>query len=84
MKSDSGDLEQVKELVRRADWLIKNFRFGDFYNTPGDKRRFLEEVVDSIVIPSDNSTNKEVQVKLKLPSPELVEAVTSLSMHITT
>lgn len=81
MKSDAGDLEQVRELISRADWLHRQFNYGDFSDVPEDKKRqLLEEIVDKVIIGGDN----QVEVRLKLPSPHLVEQIVSMSMHDTT
>jgi len=81
MKSDSGDLEQVRELVQRADWLHRQFNWGSFSDAPDDKKRqLLEEIVDRVIITGNNG----VEIRLKLPSPHLLESIASMSMHITT
>lgn len=81
MKSDGSNWQQIEELMARVDWLHNQFNWKDFSSAPDDqKRRLLEEVVDRIVVDGNNA----VEVRLKLPSPQLAEAVASLSMHHTT
>jgi hypothetical protein len=81
LKSDGGDLEQVQALIQRVDWLHRQYNWGDFSDmSDADKRKLLEELVDKIIIGGDN----QVEVRLKLPSPHLLEAIVSVSMHGTT
>jgi len=81
MITDGGQMERVEELLTRADWLHKEYNWGWFESATNEaKRQLLEEIVDRVVITGSN----HVEVRLKLPSPKLVESVASLSMHHTT
>jgi len=82
MQSEYGDIEQFNDLRRRVDWLHKHLNwFGTFSDASDEnKRAFLEEVVDSIIICGHDL----VEVRLKLPNPQLSETLASLSMHHTT
>jgi hypothetical protein len=81
MKTDAGDMAQIDEIIRRVRWLEGEFNFKGFNDiTQEQKRKILEELVDRIVIDGNNY----IEVRLKLPSPKLVETIASLSMHNTT
>lgn len=77
---DENDPKLLQELIDRSNWVLDQYGAGFSDLSDSKKREFLVQLVDRISIDGKNN----VEIRLKLESPELTKAVASLSMHNTT
>ena len=60
----------IQKLIESANWLKREFNFGNFDDVPDEQKRvILETVVDKIIIGGD----KGVEIRLKLPNLQIID-----------
>lgn len=79
----NGDKEQAEELLRRIKWLEKVYNwfelsFSQVSNE--DKCRVVQDIIDKVIIDGEN----QVEVRLKLLSPDWMKSLVSLYRYDTT